>query len=60
LRDRREQRLAVEMTSDSAMNLDECGELIGGEPQVQRPLESQLRLVGDLLNAASLRSDGLR
>jgi len=48
------------MTRDGAMNLDERRELIGGEPQVQRPLESQLRLVGDLLNTTSLRSHGLR
>jgi len=51
LRDRREQRLAVEMTRDGAMNLDERRQLLAGEPQVQRPLESRLKLVRGLLEA---------
>ena len=54
IRDRREQRLAVEMTSDGAVNFEERRELIG--PQVRRPLGSRLKLVGGLLDGASLRS----
>jgi hypothetical protein len=59
LRDRREQGLAVEMTSDGAMNLDECRKLIGGEPEIPHPLESRLSLVRGLLDSASVRSDRL-
>src|SRR5207245_9996715 len=55
IRDRREQRLAVEMTSDGAVNFEERRELIG--PQVRRPVGSRLKLVGGLLDGgASLRS----
>jgi hypothetical protein len=60
VRDHREQGLSLEMTSDGAMNVDEDGELIGGEFEVLRPLESALKLVGALLASASRRSDGLR
>jgi hypothetical protein len=59
IRDRREQRLAVEMTSDGAMNFEECRKLIGGEPQVQHRLRSWLNPVRGLLDSASVRSDRL-
>src|SRR5205807_353008 len=54
IRDRREQRLAVEMTSGGAVDFEERRELIG--PQGRRPLGSRLKLVGGLLDGASLRS----